>query len=333
MKYPVRYFWLMGLFLLTFCSNGKKNSQSQAEQPMLNLTNIPEFNADSAYRYISAQVAFGPRVPNTDAHRECADYLSEKLKAFGAKVTRQQAEVTAFDGTLLHITNIVGSYQPELPHRILLCSHWDSRPFADQDKEENYRRPIDGANDGASGVGVLLEIARQLQTKSPEVGIDIIFFDAEDYGTPHFYTGNDTEDSWCLGTQYWGRIPHVPDYKARYGILLDMVGGNNATFYYERYSSRTASAPMHKIWDVAKSIGKENYFRQELGGEITDDHVYVHRLRQIPCVDIIDYNPYSETGFNPTWHTLNDNLEHISKSTLQAVGQVVLTVIYNEKAN
>ena len=207
----------------------------------------------------------------------------------------------------------------------------DSRPYADEDDPQHHHTPIDGANDGASGVGVLLEIARQLQQQAPAIGIDIVFFDAEDYGTPDFYQGKHPSDSWCLGSQYWGRIPHTPDYKARFGILLDMVGAPNATFYYEYYSKETANDAMKKIWKTAESLGYGNYFVPQDGGSITDDHIYVHSFRQIPCVDIIHYDTSTNTGFVPTWHTLDDTLEHIDKSTLKAVGQTVMTVIYNEK--
>lgn len=177
----------------------------------------------------------------------------------------------------------------------------------------------------------MLEIARQIQQQAPQVGIDLIFFDSEDYGTPDFYEGTYKPDTWCLGSQYWGRIPHVPDYKARFGILLDMVGGKNATFYYEAFSKQTANNAMKKIWKMADHLGYSNYFIKEDGGQVTDDHVYVNQYRQISCVDIIHYDTQSNTGFNPTWHTLDDSLENIDKATLQAVGQTVMGVIYNEK--
>ena len=176
-----------------------------------------------------------------------------------------------------------------------------------------------------------MEIARHLQQQAPTIGIDIVFFDAEDYGIPEFYEGNYKADTWCLGSQYWGRLPHVPDYKARFGILLDMVGGKGSSFYYEGYSSRTANQPMKKIWDMAHRLGHKSFFVKEEGGEVVDDHVYVNQFRQIPCVDIIGYDPHSEKGFHETWHTLGDNMDCIDKATLQAVGETVMAVIYNEK--
>ena len=126
-------------------------------------------------------------------------------------------------------------------------------------------------------------------------------------------------------------MQHVQGYNARYGILLDMVGGKNATFYYERYSQRTANKQMKKIWKVAHELGYGSFFPKERGSEVVDDHIYVNQLTQIPCVDIIHYNPAVDTGFCATWHTVNDNMQDIDKATLKAVGQTVMGVIYNEK--
>ena len=323
---------LAGTALIS-CGNSSKKDSGSSEETTENETIItaPAFSSDSAYQYIADQVAFGPRVPNTPAHKACGDYLAKQLERFGAKVYNQSADLIAYDGTILKARNIVGVYNPENKKRVLLCAHWDSRPYADQDKEQHRHTAIDGANDGASGVGVLLEIARQLQRQSATLGIDLVFFDAEDYGAPDFFDGLHRAEYWCLGSQYWGRIPHTANYKARFGILLDMVGGKNATFFYEGYSSRTAGKAMKKIWKAAERLGYSRYFIAQEGGEVTDDHVFVNRFRQIPCVDIIDYDPHSDTGFNPTWHTLDDNMEHIDKATLQAVGQTLLEVIYNEQ--
>ena len=318
--------------LFTSCGSSKNKNTSETEQETpAAFVQAPAFSADSAYQYIERQVAFGPRVPNTEAHRACGEYLAGKLKEFGAKVYDQYADVISYDGKILKARNIIGAYNPDTKKRVLLCAHWDSRPYADADKEAHHHTPIDGANDGASGVGVLLEIARHLQQQAPTIGIDIAFFDAEDYGIPEFYEGNYKADTWCLGSQYWGRLPHVPDYKARFGILLDMVGGKGSSFYYEGYSSRTANQPMKKIWDMAHRLGHKSFFVKEEGGEVVDDHVYVNQFRQIPCVDIIGYDPHSEKGFHETWHTLGDNMDCIDKITLQAVGETVMAVIYNEK--
>lgn len=293
--------------------------------------NVPVFNADSAYRYIQRQVDFGPRVPNTDAHKLCATYLINTLKSFGAEVYDQRMQLTAFNGDVLNAVNIIGAFNPKASSRIILFAHWDSRPWADNDSDPaNRKTPVMAANDGASGVGVLLEIARQLSKQAPTVGVDIILFDAEDYGAPADFTGN-SADSWCLGSQYWSRNPHVSGYKARFGILLDMVGAPDATFYKEYYSVNYASNIVEKIWSAAGSLGFSNYFRNEETGPITDDHYYVNQLAGIPSVDIIHYrNEGQNSGFGHYWHTVNDGMENIDRNTLFAVGTTVLHVVYNE---
>lgn len=313
------------------CSSNKRSVGETDEKRPATQVQVPTFHADSAYRYIEAQAAFGPRVPNTAAHRACGDYLAAQLERFGAKVYNQYADLMAYDNTLLKARNIIGAYLPESRKRVMLCAHWDSRPYADYDPDpKKHHKPILGVNDGASGVGVLLEVARQLQQQAPSIGIDIIFFDAEDYGTPTFYKGPYKEDTWCLGSQYWGRMPHVDNYNARFGILLDMVGGRGATFYQELFTKRTASKEMKKIWETAHRLGYGAFFPKKEGTEVTDDHVYVFNLRQIPCVDIINYDPKGDTGFGDFWHTTSDTMEQIDKATLQAVGQTLLQVIYNE---
>ena len=292
----------------------------------------PAFNADSALAYCAAQCDFGPRVMNSEAHDKCGEWIVSKFKQFGCEVETQKADLKGYDGTILKNTNIIAHYNPKAETRILLCAHWDSLPYADQDADKTkHHSPILGVNDGASGVGVLLEVARQLQQQAPAIGIDIIFFDAEDYGIPYFYQGAYKNDTWCLGSQYWGRVPHVDGYNARYGILLDMVGGKNATFYKEQFSQRTAGKYVNKIWNTAHRLGFGNFFPKEKGTEVTDDHMYVYNLRQIPCVDIINYDPNCDTGFGDFWHTIDDTMDIIDKGTLNAVGQTLLEVIYNEK--
>lgn len=292
---------------------------------------IPAFNADSAYVYVRDQVIFGPRVPNTEAHKKCAVYLASRLKSFGADVTEQRATLTAFNGDVLSAVNIIGTYNPQAERRVLLFAHWDSRPWSDNDPDKaNHSKPVDGANDGASGVGVLLEMARQFGLKNPDIGVDIIFFDAEDYGAPQNYEGN-SADAWCLGSQYWAKTPHVPGYTANYGVLLDMVGAPGATFHKEGYSLYYAQGMVDKIWSLASSLGFSNYFRNEPIGPITDDHYYVNKIAGIPSVDIIHYrNEGNDSGFGHYWHTVNDNMDNIDKNTLMAVGTTLMHLVYNE---
>lgn len=311
-------------FIACGCNNKTTSKQVEVYQKV-----SPDFNADSAYAFVQKQVDFGPRVPNTPQHVACGDYLVNELKRFGAEITEQKATLTAYNGTKLNARNIIGSYATDKKDKILLFAHWDTRPYADHDlKKENYHTPILGANDGASGVGVLLEIARQLQKQTPEVGIDIIFFDAEDIGVPAFSDQHDN-NSWCLGSQYWSQNLHSAGYNAKYGILLDMVGATDATFYKEGFSVEYAANTIERIWSTARQLGYGDYFQNKNIGYITDDHVPVNQYAHIPSVDIIHLN--KNGGFFPHWHTVNDNMNNISKETLKAVGQTVLEVIYKEK--
>ncbi len=292
---------------------------------------VPVFSADSAYIFIAQQVDFGPRVPNTPAHEACADFLVARLQSFGATVTEQKVKLRAFNGDILHANNIIASFKPEENQRILLFAHWDTRPWSDNDPDPaNHNKPVLGANDGASGVGVLLEIARNIGIQSPRLGIDIIFFDAEDYGAPESYSGNAT-DTWCLGSQHWARNPHVNPYRPRFGILLDMVGAKDATFYREQISEYYARNIVDKVWTVARNQGFEKFFVNKPGGAITDDHLYVNQIAGIPSINIIQYNPQSAKGFGDYWHTVHDNMSNIDKNTLFAVGTTVMQVIYNER--
>lgn len=328
MKNVYAFLVMVGL-LFTAASCKTNNSKSPSAASEQETVIVPDFNADSAYSFVQAQVDFGPRVPNTPQHAATGDYLAGKLEEFGASVTNQYADLIAFDGTILKARNIIGSYNPDNRKRILLMAHWDTRPFADEDPDEsNYHTPILGANDGASGVGVLLEIARQINMQEPRLGIDIIFFDAEDYGEPSFSRGHQGE-FWALGSQYWSRYPHAPNYNARFGILLDMVGGKDAVFRKEGYSEHYAKNINKKVWNKARELGYGRYFADDTnGGYVTDDHLYVNKNIGIPSIDII---PYDFSEDHSAWHTLRDNMSIIDRNTLKAVGQTVLAVIYNEK--
>ncbi len=320
-----------GMLLTMSCNSCQSGKSSMAVvepyQPQ-----SPVFNADSTYRYLEEQVAFGPRVPGTAAHEACGNYLSAKLASFGAEVTEQRTEVTHYDGRRLPIRNIIGSFAPEQEKRILLFAHWDSRPFADEESDpERRQQPISGADDGASGVGVLLEIARQLQQKPLDVGVDIIFFDLEDWGQPSFGQQQVTGDWWCMGSRYWAEQPHVEDYRAEYGILLDMVGSAGASFLKEGYSLQYAPSMVERVWSTAHKMGYGNFFPLQQGGYITDDHVPVNEMKRAPSINIINLKRDTRTGFGPHWHTLNDDMRNIDRNTLKAVGQTVLELLYTEK--
>ena len=281
------------------------------------------FSADSAYSYLAKQVEFGPRVPNTDAHRLAGDWLAAELTRHGAAVTEQKADLKAFDGTILHARNIFAQFNPEAQQRILLLAHYDCRPWADQDPDPgNHKTPVDGANDGASGVAVLLETARQLNAAKSKLGVDILFVDAEDWGTD----GDD--ESWALGARHFASNPVVPGYSPSYAILLDMVGGKGAVFPREYFSQQNAPTINDAFWRAAHAAGHSQIFPNRMGGAVTDDHIELLKAG-IPAIDIIEY--HSETGFNPTWHTLSDNLDNISRETLGAVGESLMQFLSSQE--
>ncbi|MDR0863597.1 MAG: M28 family peptidase [Candidatus Symbiothrix sp.] len=325
------YFVFIIGILLIGCSC-KQNQQTVAQTEKAVEIVVPEFNADSAYYYTAAQVAFGPRVPNTPAHVACGNYLAGELRRFGAEVIEQEAVLQTYNKQSIHAKNIIASFNPENKTRILLCAHWDSRPFADQDRNpENHHTPIDGANDGAGACGALLEIARQIGIQQPAAGVDVILFDAEDWGTPEFEQNIYGSTGWCLGSIYWAKNPHAPNYTAKYGILLDMVSAPGAQFRKEYFSMRNASNIVKKVWEAAQVLGYGSYFIHKDGEGIEDDHVEVFKYRKIPCIDIIHYDPNLQKGFGDYWHTVNDNMNEVSKETLKAVGQTVLYTVFNEK--
>jgi len=316
-------------FLSQFAAcNG--NNQTADEQPKETKTTavqavIPAFNEDSAYSSVTAQVAFGPRTPGSAAQKQCADWMQSQLKKFCDTVYRQEATVKGGDGKSLPCINIIGAINPQAKRRILLLAHWDSRPWADNDVTDKDK-PILAADDGGSGVGVLIEVARALKGKPlpQDLGVDILFTDVEDYGKTEW-----GEDTYCLGTQCWARNPHVGGYKAEFGILLDMVGGRNARFPMEATSAQYAGNVQQNIWQSANKAGYSSFFPFTQGGGVTDDHVYVNTLAHIPTVDIISLTENTTSGFPAHWHTHKDNMEVIDKSTLKAVGQTLLQVIYD----
>jgi len=320
--------------ILTACNQStKRPAESKTVKKSEVPISIPEFNADTAYKYIQEQVSFGPRIPNTPQHAATAEYLVSKLGSWADTVIVQPFKARAYNGTILNGKNIIGSFNPGNKARVLLCAHWDSRPYADHDPDPlNHLTPIDGANDGASGVGVLLEIARLVAIQETGIGIDIIFFDAEDYGPPQDYQKRGSGNWWALGSQHWARNPHDPDYSAKYAILLDMVGAHDARFYMEGYSMMYAPGVVKKVWQTAQRAGYQDFFIFEEKGYIDDDHKPINEILKIPAIDIIHMDDASSNGsFFDHWHTVHDNMDVISRHSLKVVGQTVLTVIYEER--
>ena len=313
------------LILVVSCGNSRPSEKKTNTSIEKKEIFIPLFNADSAYFFVAQQLSFGSRVPESVAHANCLSYLETRLYQFGATVQIQKFKTRLANGKIIEGKNIIASYQPEKKNRILLCAHWDSRPNADQDTNPaNHTKPLLGANDGASGVGVLLEIARHLGQNNTSAGIDIVLFDVEDSGS---YGNN---DSWALGSQYWAKNPHQINYTARFGILLDMVGATDPIFAKESTSMRYAPGIMDMVWKKAAKLGYADYFKSHTGGSILDDHVAINEYLNIPTIDIIDYDDSSSTGFFEYWHTTGDDLSTIDPISLGVVGRTVMTVIFEE---
>ncbi|WP_198145062.1 M28 family peptidase [Microscilla marina] len=331
------------LLSLPGCSGDKpnggstvKNSTPPPPKPLV-LVDAPKINADSAYAFVKKQVEFGPRVPNTDAHVQCGNYFLDKLKSYGWEVKAQGFDAIRYDGVVLKSRNIIASYKAPAAaaakRTVLLAAHWDTRHVADKDTKDTDK-PIDGANDGASGVGVLLEIARTIHTspKKPTVNIDIVLFDSEDLGYPESAKDEHKKaDTWCLGSQYWAKNNPGSYY---YGILLDMVGAKGAKMYKEGFSVRTAGETVNEVWAIAAKLGYGNVFIPKNAPEIVDDHTYVNKHTNIPMIDIIEFDPTNETAYFAKYHhTHADNMSIIDKNTLEAVGQTVLQYVYNTAAS
>ncbi len=328
------YKWLSvaALPLLLSCGGGsvtgaEKKAAGKADAPtQVQTVHRPDFSADSAMAYLQAQCGFGARVPGTEAHRRCAGYLQQQLERLCDEVQAQRFTAVNYEGKLLEGVNLIGRLHPEAQRRVALFAHWDSRPFCDNDKKEYWLQPVMGANDGASGVAVLLEVARQLRLSADSLGVDIVFLDLEDYGTPSFSTEG-REDTWCLGAQHLARHPY---YKVRpqWGILLDMVGGAEPHFGFDRVSLHFAEQYLSQVWQTAVGLGYAEAFRPIETGAIVDDHYYINLLAGIPTIDIIDYS--AERGFPDTWHTVRDTPENIHPATLRMVGEVVLQTLRNQ---
>lgn len=323
---------------LAFVSCGKQTKTS-TQADTIALSPCPVFDADSAMARINEQCAFGPRVTGTEAHRLCGDYIVQMFEKYGCTVEEQKAELTAWDGTRLPMRNIIASSNPAAKDRVMICAHWDSRPWADNDPDEkNHHTPILAASDAASGVAVMLEMARVIQQQPLSYGVDFICFDAEDWGVPDWaddqYQEN-SRDSWCLGSTYWAEHCDRMDYDPRYGVLFDMVGSRGARFAMEGYSLYYAPTVVQMLWHLAEQMGYGQYFpispNNQPEATVTDDHVPVNEIARIPCIDIIPH--FSDgMGFGPTWHTISDTPENIDPAVMKAVGQTTLQMLYNDES-
>jgi hypothetical protein len=318
------------LLLLGACHNNSEQTTSTTTPTVdYNTVQIPDFNADSAFRFVEQQLDFGnryPSKPEIKGHKDCATFIHRTMQRWCDTVITQHFTATLWNGEKVDGHNIIASLAPQREQRILLAAHWDSRRWADHDLDtNNWRKPLPGANDGASGVAVLMEMARIMAAMPPDVGVDFIFFDCEDQGIPEW--ANRYEDNtWCLGSQYWARSPHRMFYTANYGILFDMVGTFQPRYTKEEVSMGFAAGLMNKMWDAATAIGYGNIFVNELTSAILDDHLYINQILHIPTIDVVQNS--HNYSFYPHWHTLNDNLDAVDKETLRIVANVTLKTIY-----
>ena len=278
-----------------------------------------QFNAKRAFSYLEKQIAFGTREPGSKGHQLCLDFLktelgrladSVRLQAFEFQDLRNQKHFT--------LTNIIASFNPQAEKRIFFAAHWDTRPRADYDIKENREKPIPGANDGASGVAVLLEIARQLKETPVEIGVDLIFFDGEDYGEEGHL------EDYFLGSRYFAE--HASGYHPEYGVLLDMIGDANLNIPKEGWSNYYLPQIVEKVWRTAYDLGYTE-FEDRTGLQISDDHLILIE-HGIPCIDVIDFE-YPDQSHR-YWHTLQDTADKCSPQSLEVVGRVMMELIYSE---
>ena len=270
----------------------------------------PEFDADLAFKYLQKQCSFGPRPPGSSAHKQTRDYLSGEMKKFAKSMVIQDFSQNVSKGTL-SLTNIIATFGPQTNRKVLLAAHWDTRPFADRDPNPNRRHlPILGANDGASGVAILLELCRILHANPPKIQVIVVLFDGEDYGK--------TNDEMFLGSRYFAKNidkKWIPDY----GILIDMVGDKDLDIYIEQNSARFAPDIVDKVWKKANELGLK-CFHNKPGSAILDDHIPLLEIG-MECIDIIDIN-------YPYWHTLEDTVDKCSPKSLGCIGRLLLELIY-----
>lgn len=322
---------ITSLLLLTTLMSCQENNSSRATTNSSSATtneatsiNTHRFLTQDAYQYIQKQVDFGPRIPGTPEHKACADWLYSELSLYVDYIEMKPTQVKIGDGTNKPCYNIFGQINPEAENRILLLAHWDTRPWADMENPPSTE-PVTGADDGASGVGVLLALAKNIHQDLKgdlNVGIDILFTDVEDYGKTEWGS-----NSYAIGTRHWANEAKANGYQANFGILLDMVGAANARFAMEGFSIQYAPEVLQKVWKVAHDSGYGSYFVFEDGHQITDDHLPINQILKIPTIDIINLPAGSRTGFVPHWHTLRDDMSVINHQTLEAVGQTLLNLI------
>ena len=311
---------ILSLSLLAAC---KSEPKPAVAKPMAQVK-VPKFDSSLALEHVEKQLSFGTRVPGSPTHKAAREWMVETMKAYGWSVEEEHFTAKVYTGEELPGTNIIAKYNPAAATRILLAAHYDTRHIAEKDETESRKSdPIMGADDGASGVGVLMSLAKTIGESPLEIGVDIVLFDLEDYGDPDSTNGDSS--SWAIGSAHWAKNVDRK-YKPKHAILLDMVGAKDATFPQETYSRRMNKQLVDKVWKLAQDMGYGNYFVNEDRGGVQDDHLSVANYAGIPMIDIIHK---TTDGFGHYHHTHKDDIEIIDKRTMKAVGQVMAAVVFN----
>lgn len=326
-----RVLFLVIAVVLTFSSCKEKEKPPTVEVPQYEIKKrdvMPSFDSLKTFEYVKKQTEFGPRVSGLPSYDNTKKYLIEELKKSGATVQLQDFEAVIPSGEKLKFTNIIGSFNPEASKRVLLCAHWDSRPHADQEKDSSkHKLPIPGANDGASGTAVLLELANVIGKNALDFGVDIVLFDAEDYGA------SGSLDGYCLGSKFFASNFPLKN-KPKFGILLDLVGDKEAVYMREPASVQFAGDVVNLLWQYAQSVGNTR-FKDFVSQPIYDDHIPLNEAG-IKTLNIIDAGLVGANSADPRrnyWHTLNDDMRNISMLTLYDLGRVLTGFLYSLKIN
>ena len=292
------------MMVLAGCQQGNGKSTTSAAR---------EFNGQTAFTYIEKQMSFGPRIPNTPGHKQTGDWILSELRTRADTVVVQEINHAMPGGEVLRLRNFFARFNPQATDRLLLLAHWDTRPKADQsDNLGQQQLPVPGANDGASGVAVLMGVADVLKAKAPAIGVDLLFVDGEDYGD--FADSNHV----LIGSRYFAQH-QPPGYQPLFAVLFDMVGDKDLQIYQEGNSVNNAPEVVQRVWRVAASLGYERVFIPRVNHTLTDDHVALQAVG-IRAIDVVDFD-------YPYWHTTQDTIDKVSAASLQIVGDVAVSLI------
>jgi len=292
------------------------------------------FDGQAALGYVQAHLAFGPRTPGTPAHDSAANWIIAEMKKRTDSVWVQRWTQTTPEGNKLPLTNILARFNPTASQRVLYITHWDTRPKADDDNNfGNRARPILGANDGASGVGLFMALGDVFKKTPPSLGVDLLFVDGEDWGNFEADQSGGYPDA-LFGSQYFAANPPSPDYKPLYGVLFDMIGDADLQIYQEGNSVQNAPEVVRRVWDTASELGYSRHFVSEVGEFVTDDHMPLQK-KGLRVVDVLDIQygplPSGHNGFthaSPDYHhTSQDTMDKLSTQSLQMVGDVAATLV------